>query len=201
MIDYVSLPIVTANFDEGGVFFLFWLYKSWANAQACDYNKTAVVLERHVKYALRLLLCLSHAAKQGMPMRGWKSAKLFYIYIFFFGINLGQNPYVPLWPILKNFWGHLGPIIGSKMCQNILKCHLWGPDGPKWLEQGGTRLEQGTGYKDWPFWSLYHSINTQIWPLGGLKMGQNGSIWLLLGLNGLWCPKMVGTSWNKVGTG
>ena len=108
---------------------------------------------------------------------------------------------VPLVPILKKFLGPLGPIFGSKMGQNGLKCHLWGPDGPKCLEQGGTRLEQGTGYKDWPFWSLYHSINTQIWPLGGLKMGQNGSIWLLLGLNGLWCPKMVGTSWNKVGTG
>ena len=98
-------------------------------------------------------------------------------------------------------FGRLGPIFGSKMGQNGLKCHLWGPDGPKWLEQGGTRLEHGTGYKDWPFWSLYHSINTQIWPLGGLKMGQNVSIWLLLGLNGLWCPKMVGTRWNKVGKG
>ena len=55
---------------------------------------------------------------------------------------------VPLVPILKNFLGPLGPIFGSKMGQNGLKCHLWGPDGPKCLEQGGTRLEQGTGYKD-----------------------------------------------------
>ena len=32
-------------------------------------------------------------------------------------------------------------------------------------------------------------------------MGPNGPILLLLGLNGLWCPKMVGTRWNKVGIG
>ena len=33
------------------------------------------------------------------------------------------------------------------------------------------------------------------------KMGPNGSIWLLLGLNSLWCPKLVGKGWNKIGTG
>ena len=36
---------------------------------------------------------------------------------------------------------------------------------------------------------------------GGPKMGQTGSILLLLGPNGLWCQKMVGTRWNKLGTG
>ena len=29
----------------------------------------------------------------------------------------------------------------------------------------------------------------------------NGSKWLLWGLNGLWCLKLVGTRWNEVGTG
>ena len=32
LVDYVSLPIMTANFDDGGVFFRFCLYKSWATA-------------------------------------------------------------------------------------------------------------------------------------------------------------------------
>ena len=39
-----------------------------AHAQACDFIKTAVVLEHHVKYALHVLLRLSHAAKRGVPM-------------------------------------------------------------------------------------------------------------------------------------
>ena len=32
LVDYVSLTILTANFDDGGVFFRFCLYKSWASS-------------------------------------------------------------------------------------------------------------------------------------------------------------------------
>ena len=42
----------------------------------------------------------------------------FFYYFFIFGIDLGQNPYVPFWPILKQFFGPLGPLFGSKMGQN-----------------------------------------------------------------------------------
>ena len=41
---------------------------------------------------------------------------------------------------------HLGPLWvqnGPKLGQNGPKQHLWGLGAPKWLEQGGTRLERG----------------------------------------------------------
>ena len=70
-----------------------------------------------------------------------------------------------------------------------------------WFEKGGTRLEQGMGHWDWLLWPLYQPMNTQIWTLGGPKIGLNRSIWLLWSPNGLWCPKLVGKGWNKIGTG
>ncbi len=83
----------------------------------------------------------------GSKWRGVVKMLSIFLFIFFiFGIDLGQNPYVPFWPILKQFFGPLGPLFGSKMGQNGLKCHLCGPDGPKRLEQGGTRLEQDRGH-------------------------------------------------------
>ena len=87
-----------------------------------------------------------HSGLTGKGRGGVENVVDFFDFFFIFGIDLGQNPYVPFWPILKQFFGPLGPLFGSKMGQNGLKCHLCGPDGPKRLEQGGTRLEQDRGH-------------------------------------------------------
>ena len=71
---------------------------------------------------------------------------------------------------------------------------------PKLVGKGGTRLEKGMGHWDWLHWPLYQSINTQIWTLGGPKMGVNGSKRLLWSLNGLWFPKLVGKAWTDIVT-
>ena len=48
LIDYVFLPIVTANFDDGGVLFLFWLYKSWASVGPFEDMDREAATETHI---------------------------------------------------------------------------------------------------------------------------------------------------------
>ena len=90
---------------------------------------------------------------------------------------------------------------GPKLGQNGPKQHLWGLGAPKWLEQGGTRLERGKVNWDWQLWPLYTTINAQIGSPGGPKQGPNGPKRNLWGSDGPRCPLMVGTRWNKVGMG
>ena len=73
----------------------------------------------------------------------------------------------------------------------------WSPLSKKWMEQGGTRLEQGRGNWDWPLWSLYPSINGQIWTQGGPKMGQKWLFTVIIGSKWSMVPRNV---WEKVGT-
>ena len=42
---------------------------------------------------------------------------------------------------------------------------------PKWLEQGGTRLERYTGNQDWPFWPHCTTLNAQMWSQRGSNLG------------------------------
>ena len=80
--------------------------------------------------------------------------------------------------------------------------------GSKWSlvpKNGWNKVEQGWngigGIRTDHFDHFATPLMAILGPQEVKKMGPNGSILLLFGPNGLWCPKMVGTSWNKVGMG
>ena len=56
-VDYVSLLIRTANFDVGGVFFLFCLYKRWANADGVPWCTMVILLQDTIRPCGWLVWC------------------------------------------------------------------------------------------------------------------------------------------------
>ena len=72
----------------------------------------------------------------------------------------------PNWPISTNFgiWGspNLGPGAPKqpKFSRKQLLEGFWASDGPKWLDQCGSKLDLVIGHPNWPIWTNLGILGT-----------------------------------------
>ena len=96
-----------------------------------------------------------------------------------------------------------GPQTGwkwAKFGQKQGKARFWMSDGPKWLDQCGSKVDLVLGHPNWPIWSNFGIQGTPNFGPGGPETAQIGPKTGKSQVLGVWRPEMAGSVWIQGGS-